>query len=143
MKNSKKSLVRHRGGWQGMNWIRQDKRLAIYLRDGLACVYCGAAVEGGAQFTLDHVRSHTRGGSTDATNLATACLTCNASKNSRTLAQFAKAVAVYINHSLTAAQVVAHVRACTSRALGEYRTEAKKLIARRGSASRVLDYLAQ
>lgn len=27
--------------WQGMNWIRQDKRLAIYLRDGLACVWCG------------------------------------------------------------------------------------------------------
>jgi 5-methylcytosine-specific restriction endonuclease McrA len=27
---------------QGMNWIRPEKRLAIYLRDGLACCYCAA-----------------------------------------------------------------------------------------------------
>lgn len=33
---------------QGMNWIRKDKRLAIYMRDGMACVYCG--------LTLDHLK---------------------------------------------------------------------------------------
>lgn len=125
-----------------MNWIRQDKRLAIYLRDGLACAYCGDSVEGGAQLTLDHVRSHNGGGHNDESNLVTACLRCNASKNSRTLAQFAKAVAAYINHNVKPAQITAHVRACTSRALGAHRAEAKKLMARRGSASQVLDYLA-
>ncbi|KKK72946.1 hypothetical protein LCGC14_2898780, partial [marine sediment metagenome] len=34
---------------QGMNWIRPEKRLAIYLRDGLACCYCGATVEDGTK----------------------------------------------------------------------------------------------
>src|SRR5438128_11454104 len=34
---------------QGMNWIRPEKRLALYLRDGLACCYCGEAVEDGAK----------------------------------------------------------------------------------------------
>lgn len=27
--------------WQGMNWCRPATRLAIYLRDGMACTYCG------------------------------------------------------------------------------------------------------
>jgi len=31
-----KMTVRNEGVWQGMNWIRQEKRLAIYLRVGLA-----------------------------------------------------------------------------------------------------------
>jgi 5-methylcytosine-specific restriction endonuclease McrA len=143
MKKSKKTTVRDRGGWQGMNWIRQDKRLAIYLRDGLACVYCGASVEGCAQFSLDHVRPHNGGGHNHESNLATSCIRCNASKNGRTLAQFAKAVAAYINHKVKPAQIIAHVRACCARPLGEYRIEAKKLMSRRGSASAVLDYLAQ
>jgi hypothetical protein len=126
-----------------MNWIRQDKRLAIYLRDGLACAYCGVGVEGGAQFTLDHVTAHTNGGHNHDTNLVTACLTCNAEKGCRTLKAFAKAAAKYINHGLSAAQVVAHVTACTKRGVDAYRGEAKSLIARRGSASKVLDSLAR
>ena len=31
----------------GSKWIRPDKRLAIYLRDGLACAWCGHALEDG------------------------------------------------------------------------------------------------
>ena len=30
---------------QGSKWIRKSTRLAIYYRDGLCCVYCGAAGE--------------------------------------------------------------------------------------------------
>jgi len=41
---------------QGMNWIRKEKRLAIYLRDGLACGYCGQSIEDGAKLTLDGER---------------------------------------------------------------------------------------
>ena len=41
--------------YQGMNWIRQDKRLAIYLRDGLACAWCGNGVENGAKLPLEGV----------------------------------------------------------------------------------------
>jgi 5-methylcytosine-specific restriction endonuclease McrA len=50
--------ARSRGEWQGMNWIRQEKRLAIYLRDGLACGYCGDSVENGAKLSLDHLKPH-------------------------------------------------------------------------------------
>ena len=39
----------------GGKWIRPDKRLALYLRDGMACCWCGASVEEGEHLTLDHV----------------------------------------------------------------------------------------
>lgn len=29
----------------GSKWIRPEKRLAIYHRDGFACIYCGATAE--------------------------------------------------------------------------------------------------
>lgn len=121
-----------------MNWITQHKRLAIYLRDGLACAYCGQSVEQGAPLTLDHVRSHVRGGCNHETNLVTACERCNKSKGDRTLAAFARAVATYVNHGLTAEQVIAHVRKCASRSLNPHREAARQMIVERGSASKAL-----
>lgn len=56
---------------QGMNWIRPTTRLAIYLRDGLACVYCGQALEDGVQLTLDHIKPWCRGGRHSPGNLVT------------------------------------------------------------------------
>lgn len=38
-------MTSRNANWQGMNWIRQEKRYAIYLRDGLACVWCKATIE--------------------------------------------------------------------------------------------------
>lgn len=64
--------ARGNGDWQGMNWIRQDKRLAIYL-----------------------------------------------------------------NHDVTANEIEDHV-ATAKKTLKPHRIEAKELIARRGSAARVL-----
>lgn len=122
--------------WQGSNWIRQEKRLAIYLRDGLACVYCGASVEDGAQLSLDHVRPHSLGGGNDASNLATCCSRCNSSRGNRPVAEFAVAVAGYLNHGVTAEEITRHVHNTTRRVLPL--DEAKTLIARRGSAARVL-----
>lgn len=66
---------------QGMNWIRKEKRLAIYMRDGGRCAYC----ESTEQLTLDHLR---HSGSNDATNLVTACFSCNSSKQETPLSQF-------------------------------------------------------
>jgi len=63
------------------SWIRQDKRQAIYLRDGYACIYCGAAVEDpGTVLTLDHLHPRNLGGGNEHTNLVTCCLSCNSSK---------------------------------------------------------------
>jgi len=121
---------------QGMNWIQPAKRLAIYLRDGLACAYCGQALEDGCRLTLDHLIPHSLGGSNDAGNLVTACLLCNSSRGARSVQQFAKKAAGYLNHGITDRQILAHIRATTRRPLDI--AAAKDLIARRGGFSAAL-----
>jgi purine nucleoside permease len=121
-----------------MNWIRQDKRLAIYLRDGLACCYCGASTEDGAQLTLDHVKAASKGGSNHESNLVTCCSRCNSSRGARSLTAFAAAVAGYVNHGVKADDILRHVANVTRRSLKAYRAEAKQLIERRGSAAKAL-----
>lgn len=132
-----RSLSARQAAWTGMNWIRQDKRLAIYLRDGLACCWCGASVEDGATMTLDHATPHAKGGSNRAANLFTSCRRCNSARGDRPVATFARDVAQYLNHGLDADAIVAHITNCRRRVLP--RDEAKALIERRGSAARALD----
>jgi len=123
--------------WQGSKWIRRDKRLAIYLRDGLACAYCGHSLEGGAKLTLDHIKPYIKGGSNKETNLITACDRCNSSRQDRPVAAFARTVAAYLNlDPKTADTIVQHVRRSSRRSIP--RQEAKDLIARRGSYSAVI-----
>jgi len=130
--------ARAKGNWQGMNWIRQEKRLAIYLRDGCACAWCGATVEGGAQLTLDHIVVHSKAPNNSETNLVTACARCNSSRGTRTVNKFAAAVAAYLNGGAKAEEILKHVRNCAARSLKPHIAEAKALIARRGSAANVL-----
>jgi len=126
--------------WQGMNWIRQEKRLAIYLRDGCACAYCGATMEGGNKLSLDHVVCVSkRGANNDESNLVTACMTCNTSRGKRSVKKFCEAVAKYVNHGVQADEILRHVRNCQRRVLKPYVTEAKQLIALRGSVQQVLN----
>jgi hypothetical protein len=120
--------------WCGMNWISQHKRLAIYLRDGLACCYCGETIENGAQLTLDHVKPHSKGGTNHETNLVTACHTCNSARGNRSLAKFAASVAEYVE--VPAESIIAHVRDCTRRPLDT--KTAKLIVDRRGSCSKAL-----
>lgn len=122
----------------GMNWITQVKRLAIYLRDGMACAYCGQSVEDGARLTLDHIRPRRKGINNRETNLVTACRRCNDSKNSRPVDEFAIAVAAYVNHGLVPDEIVAHVKACARRKLAPFIAEARHLIDERGSASKAV-----
>lgn len=72
-------------------WIRSDKRLAIYLRDRMACVYCLRDLHDAdpRDITLDHVVPKADGGSNREDNLATACRTCNCSRQDKPLARFA------------------------------------------------------
>jgi 5-methylcytosine-specific restriction endonuclease McrA len=109
-----------------MNWIRQDSRLAIYLRDGMKCAYCGTGVEDGAQLTLDHIRPWSKGGCNHATNLVTSCKTCNSSRGNRPVTDFA------------APSRLAEIKACTKRNLKDFRAQAKTLIALRGSAAKAM-----
>ena len=75
----------------GSKWIRPEKRLAIYIRDSFACAYCGTDLRNSrpAEVTLDHLTPRSLGGTNDATNLVTACRTCNSSRGNRSLESFA------------------------------------------------------
>lgn len=124
------------GQGQGMNWIRPAKRLAIYLRDGLACCYCGEGVEDGAKLTLDHLLPHSQGGSNSEGNLVTACHRCNSARGNRDWREFADKTAGYLNHGITGADITAHIETTVGRALDLH--AAKGLIAARGGFSKAL-----
>ena len=100
-------------------WIRTDSRLAIYLRDGFRCVYCGRDLHGAdpQDLTLDHVHPWSLGGENEPTNLITACRSCNCSRGARTLASYAD------EHTRAA------VRRQTARQIGRYRTLARSILA--------------
>lgn len=121
---------------QGMNWISQHKRLAIYLRDGLACAYCGSNIEDGVQLTLDHIHPHSLGGTNHESNLITCCQKCNSSRGNRNVVVFADIVANYVNHGLKGSDILTHIANCVSRKLDT--KVAKELVERRGSCFQVL-----
>lgn len=72
-------------------WIRKEKRLALYLRDDFACAYCGRALRDAApaEITLDHLLPRSAGGSNDAANLVTACRPSNSSRKDRPWVDYA------------------------------------------------------
>jgi 5-methylcytosine-specific restriction endonuclease McrA len=79
---------------QGSKWLRPSTRMALYLRDGFCCAYCGRGSEDGAKLTADHVLAVDLGGTNAPTNLVTACLRCNSAKrNLSTRAWFARLTA--------------------------------------------------
>lgn len=62
------------------NALRSSIAPRIYARDGYKCVYCGSF----SDLTIDHVTPVSRGGTNSLSNLATACRSCNSSKNDKT-----------------------------------------------------------
>ena len=124
------------GQGQGMKWIRSEKRLSIYLRDGLACAYCGASVEDGTKLTLDHLTPHSHGGTNAATNLVTCCHKCNSARGNRDYRTFAATVAAYLDHGITAEQIVSHIETTVQRPLDV--PAASAIIAQRGGFTAAL-----
>lgn len=74
-------------------WITRTRRLAIYIRDGFACQYCGRDLRGAEprEVTLDHLQPQCRGGSHAASNLVTACGRCNYGRKEQTWWTYAPA----------------------------------------------------
>lgn len=70
--------------YRGSNWIRRDKRVAIYVRDGFKCVYCGSS----ESLSLDHIKAVSKGGINCHRNLATSCISCNSSKKAKNNVQW-------------------------------------------------------
>jgi hypothetical protein len=120
--------------WNGMNWIRPEKRLAIYLRDDLACAWCGRGIEEEevACLTLDHLRPHSKGGSNEASNLVTACRRCNSARGDRAMTDFAEAVAQYGGQE-GSRDVLLRIRRLRNRVLPL--NQAKRMIRNRECAS--------
>ncbi len=67
-----------------MNDIRARLRLAVVLRAGNRCEYCGLAQEvQEATFHIDHIVPRLKGGLTTLDNLALACVSCSLRKEAR------------------------------------------------------------
>jgi len=100
-------------------WIRTEKRLAIYLRDRFLCLYCLTDLHDATpqDITLDHLIPVSSGGSNSERNLVTCCRHCNCSRQDKPLTRFA-------GH-----ETVKHIRRNTRRNLKKYVVLAKALIA--------------
>lgn len=74
----------------GGKWLWPITRLAIYLRDGFTCVYCGKNLTDlpANQRSIDHIVAVADGGTNDPANLATCCKKCNDTKQAKTAWQF-------------------------------------------------------
>lgn len=81
---------------KGGGWIQPTRRLAIYLRDGFACAYCGRDLSSASprEISLDHLVPQCDGGSHESSNLVTACLSCNSRRQNLPWRQYATGGAV-------------------------------------------------
>ena len=125
-KTGKKNAASSGGGW-----IKPYKRLAIYLRDGLSCVYCGATPDAlgnrkPVTLTLDHLLPQSYGGSNGEGNLVTCCLYCNSKRGNMDLSAWLD-VACGDDARRVSALIVEH----TALDLKPFKAEAKAVIARR------------
>lgn len=124
------------GAYQGSKWLTRERRLAIYLRDGLACVYCGSTVEDGTQLSLDHIIPYSEGGSTKSENIVTCCKKCNSSRGNRNYCEFADKVAGYLNHGISSQDIITHIENTRQRPVDL--KAAKALIAQRGTFTKAV-----
>jgi 5-methylcytosine-specific restriction endonuclease McrA len=110
----------------GSKWIRPEKRLAIYARDGFACVCCGATAEEGVMLSLDHVLPRELGGTHHETNLVTMCVPCNSTKRDATNRRFFE---ILRDKGIDTSKLGARIRAAVKRAIDI--NEGKALLAAR------------
>ncbi len=88
-------------------WIRPNTRLAIYDRDGFACIYCGRGVEDKITLSLDHIITRSMYRSlglrvdNSSRNLITACRSCNSKRRDTKINEFAPHLMDKINLQLS------------------------------------------
>ncbi len=121
-----------KGSGRGSSWIRTSTRWALYLRDGLRCLYCGRHVldvladDGDNFLTIDHLRTRKAGGSHDPSNLSTACYSCNHYRGLRSLRAFAADDLVPVSYGALRSRVLRRRR----RGVEPYREAARVLLGR-------------
>lgn len=69
------------------------RRLAIYIRDGFSCAYCGRDLRGAPrdEITLDHLACRVNGANHHERNLVTACRRCNSGRAAKPWREYATA----------------------------------------------------
>lgn len=68
---------------KGKNVGLRFNKTNVYVRDKGRCQYCNSKISI-AKSTYDHIKPKSRGGSTDWSNIVTACYKCNQKKDCRT-----------------------------------------------------------
>lgn len=126
---AKKSGAKRHPAASGGKWVRPSTRLAIYHRDGFCCVYCGKGAEEGAALTLDHLHAFELGGSNDATNLVTACVSCNSAKQAKSIREWFRTLRA---RHVDTTQIARRVRNAIRRTID--RAEGRRLAALRHAA---------
>lgn len=112
-------------------FVRQDLRLAVYIRDNFQCQWC-MALGRDVTLSLDHIKPRSKDGQHHAGNLVTACIRCNTVRGNRSVAKFARVVAAYVNGGTTVKEILARIRHACYKQLP--RDEAKVLVQKYGSA---------
>lgn len=86
---------RKRSG-RSSKWITAARRLAIYLRDGFSCSYCGRDLRSAPkrEVGLDHLIPQSKQGGHESSNLVTACASCNCSRKDKPWHRYATGGAV-------------------------------------------------
>lgn len=121
-------MTERKANWNGSKWCRKERRLGLYLRDGMCCLWCGAGVEDeGVTLSLDHVIPDSLGGGNESSNLITSCRKCNSERGAKSVAEFALIMAPRVGKS--AREIVEAIRRAVKR---QVRTEqAKQILAQR------------
>lgn len=111
----------------GSKWISPMMRNAIYVRDGMSCLYCGKCRSEGITLTLDHVKAASLGGADLPANLITVCVPCNSSKGARSMAAFCRGMKLSL--SAVRADIKKHcarkLDLCAARAIIQYEQSIK------------------
>lgn len=122
--------------WNGMKWITHKRRLAIYLRDGLACCYCRRSITEEIKLTLDHFIPVSRGGSNRTKNLITSCKFCNDSRGSIGFRAFCGIVAKRTGEN--GVEMMDRIRRQFKRSLRKPLEQARQLLHTHRTASRTI-----
>lgn len=117
---------------KGSGWLPRWKRLAIYLRDGFTCGYCGKNLRKAhpREVTLDHLKPQCKGGTHHESNLITACLSCNSRRQHMVWTAF-----IALSHPAMYAELSTRIRRIRRHALNK--ELAKDLLKARQTARRI------
>jgi ferredoxin len=103
-----KKANRGANGNTGSKWISKAARLAIYIRDGFTCLYCGRCLRNAPrnEITLDHLDPRSvitcPRARRNPRRLVTACVRCNSSRQDKPWREFAPGGAI--------SRILKHVR---------------------------------